>query len=130
MARLVWIGVGAVGGVYAYRKGERALGAFREQGFVGSVQVVAATAANSAALMRGSWAPAAAATAPPAPAAAPAPPAAGLRVGRFRISRADEAAPTAPPAAIMDTGVLDITDAARRAGTARPRDAQPRRKVR
>lgn len=100
MARLFWIGVGAVGGVYAYRKGEQAVDTVREQGVIGTAQIVAAAAVQSAAVLRAQ------------PADAVAQPR-GLRVGRFRITRADEPAPAPPlsPAAIMDTGVIDITDA-------------------
>lgn len=100
MARLIWIGVGAVGGVYAYRKGEQVVETVREQGVLGTVQLVA-TAALRAQPAAGERR--------------------GVRVGRFRITRADDRAPAPPlgPAAIMETGVIDITDA-----------PTPRRKVR
>jgi len=131
VARLVWIGVGAVGGIYVYRKGGQVADAVREQGLGGTAQVVAGAAA--AALRNGQ---------PTTPAPAdPAPEAVGLRIGRFRISRADEPvvpgqalggpAAAAPAAAIMDTGVVDITDAARRPGRlGRSVQVQIRRKAR
>lgn len=100
MARLIWIGMGAVGGVYAYRKGEQVVDAVREQGVIGTAQVVAAAAVHSAGVLRAQQQP----TAPAQP---------GLRVGRFRITRAEGSAPApaSAPAAIMGTGVIDITDA-------------------
>lgn len=41
MGRMVWMTVGAVGGVLAYRKGQRMAVDARERGFVGNVQAVA-----------------------------------------------------------------------------------------
>jgi hypothetical protein len=119
MARLVWVGVGAVGGVYVYRKGERAVDAVREQGVIGTVQVVAATTLHALVSLRSH----------PAQHAviAPAEPVAGLRVGQFRITRARDAAPALQPA-IMDTGVIDITDSARSAPAAGRRAREARRR--
>ena len=141
MARLVWIGVGAVGGIYVYRKGNQVADAVREQGLGGTAQVVAGAAV--AVLRNGQPTPIVPATAAPEPA--------GLRIGRFRISRADESADTgasnqgalaagpssagapaaAPAGPIVDTGVVDITDAARRpAQFGRSVTVQLRRKAR
>jgi hypothetical protein len=121
MARLVWVGVGAVSGIYVYRKGERAVDAVREQGLAGTMQVVAAATLNAVVSLRSQPAQQSVIAAPE--------PIGGLRVGGFRISRAQDAAP-APRPAIMDTGVIDITDSAprpeadrRRARTARRRKA-------
>jgi hypothetical protein len=122
MARLVWVGVGAVGGIYVYRKGERAVDAVREQGLAGTLQVVAAATLNAVVSLRSQ--PTAQHTV-----IAAHEPIGGLRVGGFRITRARDAAPV-PQAAIMDTGVVDITHSAprpeadrRRARTARRRKA-------
>ena len=41
MGRAVWMAVGAVSGIYAYRKGTRAIDGARERGFVGNVQIAA-----------------------------------------------------------------------------------------
>lgn len=41
MGRMVWMTVGAVGGVIAYRKGTRMAVEARERGFVGNLQAVA-----------------------------------------------------------------------------------------
>ncbi len=105
MARLVWVGVGAVGGIYAYRKGEQAMSTVREQGLVGTLQVVTATTVNAVVALRSQ---------PEPPGViVTAEPAAGVRMGRFRITRESTAAP-AHRSAIMDTGVIDITDSTRR----------------
>lgn len=48
MSRMVWVAVGAVGGIYAYRRGQRALDEAKARGFVGNVQVAAGTAASVA----------------------------------------------------------------------------------
>lgn len=104
MARLIWIGVGAVGGVYAYRKGEQVVDTVRQQGIAGTAQAVAAAAVQSASSMRAQTAGANRDRGQ-----------SGLRLGGFRITRAyDPPAPTLLPAAIMDTGVIDITDVGRR----------------
>lgn len=86
MARLVWVGVGAFGGVYVYRKGERAAEAVREQGLIGTMQVLAAAVLHSNAALRDYG---------------PAQHEAGLRVGRFRVSRVQTT--RADPNAIMNT---------------------------
>lgn len=41
MGRMVWMTVGAVGGVIAYRRGQRMAVDARERGFVGNMQAVA-----------------------------------------------------------------------------------------
>ena len=48
MSRVMWVAVGAVGGIYAYRRGQRALDEAKARGFVGNVQVAAGTAASVA----------------------------------------------------------------------------------
>lgn len=48
MSRVVWIGVGAIGGALAYRRGQRAVNAARERGLVGNVQQAALTASQVA----------------------------------------------------------------------------------
>lgn len=48
MSRMLWVAVGAAGGIYAYRRGQRALDEAKARGFVGNVQVAAGTAANVA----------------------------------------------------------------------------------
>ena len=114
MARVIWVGVGAVGGVYAYRKGGQAVDAVREQGLLRTAQIVAAGALHSLVALRTTHDPAPAAPFPQSDEAVP-----GLRVGRFRISRADEQVAPVARAAIMDTGdVIDITSGETRRGTA------------
>lgn len=44
MSRTFWIAVGAVGGVVAYRRGQRAIEDARARGLVGNVQAAAGTA--------------------------------------------------------------------------------------
>lgn len=44
MSRLVWVGIGAVGGIYAYRKGQRAVDQVRERGVAGTATIAAHTA--------------------------------------------------------------------------------------
>jgi hypothetical protein len=121
MSRLVWVGVGAVGGIYAYRKGERVLDAVREQGVVGTVQLVAATTVNSVVALRSR------SDVQAAPMLAEAGHAPGLRLGRFRITRTDDSIPARLPA-IMDTGVIDITDPAKRERAAAGRSREQRRR--
>ena len=122
MARVIWVGVGAVGGVYAYRKGGQAVDAVREQGIAGTVQIVAASALHAALALRTTPDATPAAAVRQSHAAAP-----GLRVGRFRISRVDGPATVVAPAAIMDADdVIDITSADTRRATA----GSPRRKAR
>ena len=48
MSRTIWIAVGAVGGIYAYRRGQRAVDEARERGLVGNAQYAASTAASVA----------------------------------------------------------------------------------
>lgn len=48
MSRVVWIGVGAIGGVVAYRRGQRAVNAARERGLIGNVQHAALAASQVA----------------------------------------------------------------------------------
>jgi hypothetical protein len=125
MSRLVWVGVGAVGGIYAYRKGERALDAVREQGVVGTVQLVAATTVNSVVALRSrSDVQAAPMLAEAGPEAGHAP---GLRVGRFRITRTDDSVPARLPP-IVDTGAVDITGPADRERAAAGRSREQRRR--
>jgi len=136
MGRVLWASAGAVGGIYAYRRGSRAWENVRGRGVAGSAQLAAAAAAGvlthfrasslepePAAITSGTYATmpdtqgARSVSASPRTSAAPAvggaavasipqgsipvgqagvaavavaglPP--GLRVGRFRISRADE----------------------------------------
>lgn len=44
MSRGFWVVVGAAGGIYAYRRGTRAVDTARERGLVGNVQAAAGTA--------------------------------------------------------------------------------------
>lgn len=53
MSRLVWVALGAAGGVYAYRRGQRLLDEARERGIVGSVQAATGSATNLAVAARG-----------------------------------------------------------------------------
>lgn len=48
MGRMLWVAVGAAGGVLAYRRGQQLLQGARERGLVGSVQVATGTAAGLA----------------------------------------------------------------------------------
>lgn len=48
VSRTFWVAVGAIGGIYAYRRGQRALDDARERGLVGNVQVAAEAAASVA----------------------------------------------------------------------------------
>ncbi len=48
MSRTFWVAVGAVGGIYAYRRGQRAVTDAKERGFVGNVQVASDTVASVA----------------------------------------------------------------------------------
>ena len=48
MSRVIWVAVGSAGGIYAYRRGQRALDEAKARGFVGNVQVAAGTAASVA----------------------------------------------------------------------------------
>ena len=53
MSRLVWVALGAAGGVYAYRRGQRLLEEARERGVVGSVQAATGSATHLAVAARG-----------------------------------------------------------------------------
>ncbi len=53
MSRLVWVALGAAGGVYAYRRGQRLLEEARERGVVGSVQAATGSATSLATAARG-----------------------------------------------------------------------------
>jgi hypothetical protein len=46
MSRLFWVSVGAVGGYYAARRGERLVADARERGVVGNITLAATTAAK------------------------------------------------------------------------------------
>ncbi len=46
MARLVWVAVGAVGGIYAYKRASQAMDTARERGVVGNVNAAASTATS------------------------------------------------------------------------------------
>ena len=48
MSRTFWVAVGAVGGIYAYRRGQRAVAEARERGFVGNVAYASETVASVA----------------------------------------------------------------------------------
>jgi hypothetical protein len=48
MSRTFWVAVGAVGGIYAYRRGQRAVTDAKDRGFVGNVQVAADTVTSVA----------------------------------------------------------------------------------
>ena len=52
MGRLIWVAIGAAGGVYAYRRGQRLLEEARERGVVGSVQAATGSAAGLASTAR------------------------------------------------------------------------------
>lgn len=53
-SRVFWIGVGAVGGVVVYRRGQRAVEQARGRGIVGNVAAVAGTVSRVAAAINGS----------------------------------------------------------------------------
>lgn len=46
MSRLLWMGVGAAGGIYVYRRGERAWERTKVRGVSGNATLLAATAAQ------------------------------------------------------------------------------------
>jgi len=48
MSRTFWVAVGAVGGIYAYRRGQRAVTDAKDRGFVGNVQLATDTVASVA----------------------------------------------------------------------------------
>ena len=47
MSRIVWLAVGAVGGIVLYRKGQAVIDEAREQGVVSSAQKAGAAAAGT-----------------------------------------------------------------------------------
>ena len=120
MGRLVWVGVGAAGGIYTYRKGERLVQAVQGQEAMRVVRVVASVGRRprdpAMALHPASGGPTVMMAAHQA----------GLRVGRFRITRTDEQVvvpvepavrycePEPEPQGTEDGAVVDITEAARR----------------
>ena len=130
MARMIWLGVGAAGGIYVYRKGGRLVDRAREDG-IAAAAVHVARSARAAAVMLAPNAPAPAAPAvplAPIPADAAAAPERSVRVGRLRVAVAPAPAPPAPapppalptlPAqaaqaaqaqdGVRDTGTIDIT---------------------
>lgn len=79
---MFWVGVGAVGGIYAYRKGERVYAAAKERGLAGSAQLVATTTMGALVNLRHVDT------------------AQGLQLGSFRVSRMPVAATSAK---IVDT---------------------------
>ena len=88
MRRMVWIAVGAVGGIVVYRRVQQAVADARENGVVVSVQQVglsAASALNTARVM----ATGAAAAVDPRQRAASAPPAPGSAAARV-LRQADQ----------------------------------------
>ena len=46
MSRLLWVGVGAAGGIYLYRRGNRAWDEAKERGLAGNAAVVASSAST------------------------------------------------------------------------------------
>ena len=44
MSRLVWVGIGAVGGIYAYRRGQRVWEQTKERGVAGNTAAITRTA--------------------------------------------------------------------------------------
>jgi hypothetical protein len=81
MRRMVWIAVGAVGGIVVYRRAEQALADAREKGMVVSVQQAGASAASALSTAR-AMASGAAAAVDPRERAAAAPPAPGSAAAR------------------------------------------------
>jgi len=114
MARLVWVGVGAAGGIYTYRKGEHLFQALQAQEAMRVMRVVKSVGRRprdpAMALHPASGGPSVAA--PPS----------GLRIGRFRITRTDDLIPSQVREQAAETrpqeagngDVVDITEAARR----------------
>lgn len=70
MGRMIWVAIGAAGGVYAYRRGTRLLDEARQRGLVGSMQAATGSAAGLATTAKTLLQ--AAGGAPKAPATAPA----------------------------------------------------------
>jgi hypothetical protein len=81
MRRMVWVAVGAVGGILAYRKTQEALADARERGIVLSAQQVGQSAASALGTAR-AMASGAAAAVDPRERSAGAPPAPGAAAGR------------------------------------------------
>ncbi len=48
MGRMLWLAVGAAGGIVAYRKGQQVLAEAKQRGVVGSVQAATGSAADAA----------------------------------------------------------------------------------
>jgi len=46
MSRVLWVGVGAVGGIYTYRKGQQAWDTAKERGVSGNATLVASAASS------------------------------------------------------------------------------------
>ena len=91
MRRMVWVAVGAVGGVLAYRKAQEAIADARERGVMLSAQQVGLSAASALSTARAMAAGAASAADPrERAAAAPTPPgsAAGRVLSQAKPSRA------------------------------------------
>ena len=116
MARLVWVGVGAAGGIYTYRKGEHLFQALQAQEAMRVMRVVKSVGRRprdpAMALHPASGGPSFVVAAPLT----------GLRIGRFRITRTDDVIPSQVPEPAAQTqpedtvngAVVDITEAARR----------------
>jgi hypothetical protein len=81
MRRIVWVALGAAGGILAYRKGQDWLAAAREQGVVLSAQQAALSAATAVSSAR------ALASTPPAPVPARPGRAAALALARHATTR-------------------------------------------
>jgi hypothetical protein len=81
MRRMVWVAVGAVGGILAYRKAQEAIADARERGVVLSAQQVGVSAASALGTAR-AMASGAAAAVDPRERAASVPPAPGTAAGR------------------------------------------------
>lgn len=64
MRRIVWVAVGAAGGIYAYRRAQQALADARERGVVLSAQQVGISAVTAVSAARGLASQAAAWTPP------------------------------------------------------------------
>lgn len=81
MRRIVWVALGAAGGILAYRKGQDWLSSAREQGVVLSAQQVALTAATAVSSAR------ALAAVPPASTSPTPGRAAALAITRHAVTR-------------------------------------------
>lgn len=106
MSRMVWIAVGAAGGIYAYKKLSQVVEDARGRGLVGNVNAAATTASTLAGNVRSAVA---AATAKPAAAGEPAAeavrgggatgPGSVSSLGRWTQPRSDDASSTSSPRA-------------------------------